>query len=141
MHTPSNILRAPADAGGPDFGPDNAIGASKYFRSFCCASKKAVGHLAEVLFGCHHGNLGFPHHDRQTCLDCGDWRRYLLTGPGDAAVIGPWNKPELPATVAYPRAGAAPSVAEEVFAAQEGWGVDLPGVGRVPPLTEYREGV
>jgi len=63
-------------------------------------AKKAVQHVTEVMFGCRHSNRSFPINDRQTCLDCGRVRLYVLTG--DPAIfpsgifMGLWRKAPAP---------------------------------------------
>ncbi len=101
MLSPSLSDRAPADAGAQNSRPNSSDVASKYITGFLAASKNAASHVAEVLFGCRHGNTAFPQRDRQICLDCGSWRSYLLGNPmcpGDTEIWrGPWQKPERPA--------------------------------------------
>ena len=76
-----------------------------YTQKIAWRLRKFCGWVAEVLFGCRHRHVTRPYQDRQTCLDCGAWRHYVLNplnedfSPSEHIFIGRWKKPEVPGTI------------------------------------------
>jgi hypothetical protein len=67
---------------------------------------KIAGQWAiNMLIGCRHRHITLPFQNRQTCLDCGAWRHYILdTLDADISLVKPifigrWKRPEIPETI------------------------------------------
>ena len=54
--------------------------------------KEILEMMKGLTGGCFHEHVSWPQHNRQRCLECGEWRSYDL----QSGVRGEWNAPERP---------------------------------------------
>jgi ribosomal protein L40E len=106
MTCPSLGLRAPAERYGSNW-------RTSYLHRALRATRKALLHITQVIFGCNHRNLSEVTGEQQTCLDCHAWRYVLAPTVHLEAYTSRWhsmesrprvNAPAAPAAIACPPA-------------------------------------
>ena len=121
MSGPSTCLGTPAERYGFNWRPS-------YLARLQRRIKKFIAQVARVLLGCDHRNASEPIGERQTCPDCAMWRDVVHGASGEW--LSRWRdcaSGDMPSARAVPRYPETDAV-------------DLPGVGRVPPLVVLRGG-